>query len=52
MIPARGPQTGFYLQFVCEIEKHSLSTGASREAPVDNLGATKKIRDLTYEIQQ
>ena len=24
-----------YLQFVCEIEKHSLSTGASREAPVD-----------------
>jgi len=32
MIPAHGPQTRPAIRIV---EKHSLSTGASREAPVD-----------------
>ena len=37
MIPARGPQTNFvYHLFVAGRLRAHLSTGASREAPVDN----------------
>ena len=37
MIPARGPQTVFvYHLFVAARVRAHLSTGASREAPVDN----------------
>ena len=56
MIPARGPQTKLSMDYICVCcahaffkaadAKHSLSTGASREAPVD-----KRAHRLNNAVQ-